>query len=195
VLKDRLYTDSLSSISGKSSRTALYEVIGTMVRLLAPVLPFTCEEVWQHIPGAASQFESVHMAEWPERSEAFRDPVLDERWEKLLAIRDTILKPLESSREKKEIGNSLEAEVELTVFNDGEYRFLNESLEQVAKLTLVSGVTVGKAEKGDSGVALVQVKRSSRKKCERCWVYREDVGKQDAHPTLCGRCYEVIRGL
>jgi isoleucyl-tRNA synthetase len=97
VLKDRLYTDSRASVSGRSCRTVLHEILAVLVRILAPVLSFTCEEVWAEMGGK----QSIHLELWPARSGKWRDAELEARFERFSAVRDVVLKALEEKREKK----------------------------------------------------------------------------------------------
>lgn len=187
VLKDRLYTDARASVSGRSSRTVLYEILTDLARMLAPVLSFTAEEVWKHLGFS----ESVHLASWPEARSGRRDAALEERWERFLGVRDSVLKALEVSREKKEIGNSLEAEVELAVSKPEEADFLASFKEDLPGLFLVSHVSLKTAVSQDE----VVVRRARGVKCERCWNWRETVGREKAHPTLCHRCVDVLKGV
>ncbi len=191
VLKDRLYTDSRNSVSGRSSRTALYEILTSLVRLLAPVLSFTSEEVWRSL----SFKESVHLEEWPKASPKRRNAALEEKWGRMLDIRDKVLKALEERREKKEIGNSLEAEVELTLSKSGELDFLKSFKAELAALFLVSHVELKSSGSSSVNGLSVTVKKARGQKCERCWNFRETVGKETQHPTLCDRCVRVLKGV
>ncbi len=191
VLKDRLYTDARSSVSGRSSRTVLYEILTVLTRMLAPILSFTCEEVWENL----GQKESVHLEGWPKSFPKNRDVSLEEKWGHFLTIRDKVLKALEEKREKKEIGNSLEADVELTLSKKEEVEFLKSFKENLAGLLLVSGANVSwdAAYAGEGpGVA---VAKARGRKCDRCWNYRESVGNDKEHETLCHRCVEVLKGV
>lgn len=191
VLKDRLYTDSRRSISGRSCRTALYEILTDLSRMLAPVLSFTCEEVWQHLGFR----HSVHLESWPKMHQHRRDAQLEQRWEALMVVRDKVMKALELSREKKEIGNSLEAEVELSVSESKEVDFLKSFKEDLPGLFLVSEVRLAEKPSVNGESWQVAVHRARGKKCERCWNYRPTVGKDRQHETLCHRCVEVLRGV
>ena len=188
VLKDRLYTDPRASTSGRSCRTALHEILSTLVRVLAPVLCFTCEEIWAEMGGK----ESIHLESWPARSSKWRQPELDSRFERFSAIRDSVLKALEEKREKKEIGNSLEADVELAVPEKEEYDFLKSFGEVLPALLLVSNVYL-KNVAGEAG--RIQVKQASGQKCDRCWNWRDTVGKSKEHPALCHRCVDAVKGV
>jgi len=191
VLKDRLYTESKKSIAGRSCRTVVYEILTVLTKLLAPVLSFTCEEVWESL-GFKS---SVHLESWPKASTKRRDVALEERWERFLLMREKVLKALEEKREKKEIGNSLEAEVELTFSKNTDAEFLKSFKEDLSGLFLVSHVDV-LSDHAVSGEELrVKVSRARGQKCERCWNYRETVGKDKNYETLCHRCVAVLKGV
>ncbi|MBI2095079.1 MAG: isoleucine--tRNA ligase [Candidatus Omnitrophica bacterium] len=187
VLKDRLYTDARGSVSGRSCRTALHEILTTLARLLAPVLVFTCEEVWQNL----GLPESVHLESWPEPDPRRRREALEAKWERLLLFREKVLKALEEKREKKEIGNSLEAEVELALSKKEDLDFLKDFEKDLPGLFLVSGVRVAGAGPGASdGGWDVTVRKAAGRKCERCWNTRRSVGEDKEHQTLCRRCVE-----
>ena len=190
VLKDRLYTDARSSISGRASRTVLYEILTDLTRMLAPVLSFTCEEVWQCLGFKTS----VHLESWPKPETGRRDAELEARWERFLETRDKVLKALEASREKKEIGNSLEAEVELSVSKSDEAEFLGSFKQDLPGLLLVSHVSLTQEAMKDSEPLRVIVRRARGIKCERCWNWRETVGADKRRPTICHRCAEVLKG-
>ncbi len=188
VLKDRLYTDAKSSVSGRSCRTALHEILSVLTRLMAPALVFTAEEVWERTGSG----ESVHTQLWPKPSPKNRDAELEKRWEKFLEIREKVLKSLELKREKKEIGNSLEAEVELSVSKSEELEFLKSFQPDLPGLLLVSGAKI-KFEPAGGDETQITVLKAAGQKCERCWNYRDSVGKDKEHPTLCHRCAEVVK--
>jgi isoleucyl-tRNA synthetase len=191
VLKDRLYTDPRHSISGRSCRTALYEILTDLARMLAPVLSFTCEEVWQSLGFR----HSIHLESWPKINRHRPDPQWVERWERLMTVRNKVMKALELSREKKEIGNSLEAEVELVVLKSEEVDFLKSFKEDLPGLFLVSEVRWVENPSLDGESWQVAVRRARGKKCDRCWNYRQTVGKDRQYETLCHRCVEVLKGV
>jgi len=189
VLKDRLYTDARGSVSGRSARTALHEILTVLARVLAPVLSFTCEEVWQ----ATGAKQSVHLEAWPKVRQGVRDVTLELRWSRFMDFRETVLKAIEEKREKKEIGNSLEAEVELTLLRREDREFLSSFGDDLASLLLVSRVELREDAGAGEGPRVV-VGKAAFPKCERCWNRRETVGKDHEHPTLCRRCAEVVKG-
>ncbi len=189
-LKDRLYTDGRMSISGRSSRTALYEILVDLVRMLSPILSFTSEEAWRCL-GRAS---SVHLEDWPKAVTKRRDGLLEQKWERFLVYRDQVLKSLEESREKKEIGNSLEAEVELSLSRGEELDFLRGFKDDLPGLLLVSSVVLLEGASSTGSGVRIAVRRAPGLKCERCWNYRPTVGKDKVHPALCHRCADVVKG-
>jgi isoleucyl-tRNA synthetase len=190
ALKDRLYTDARDSVSGRAARTVLHEILTTLARVLAPVLSFTCEEAWRHL----GKKSSVHLEAWPKAHSSRRDAALEARWERFLGIREKVMKALEEKREKKEIGNSLEAEVELVLSQKEETEFLLSFRDQLPGLLLVSDVRVHAGEAGGEGLR-VNVSKARGSKCERCWNYRESVGRDKEHATLCQRCVDVVKRL
>ena len=190
VLKDRLYTDARDSISARSCRTALYEIFQVLIRLLAPVLVFTSQEAWESL----GLPDSVHLTEWPKPKPKYRDSQLEVKWDRFLEFRGVVLKSLEESREKKEIGNSLEAEVELGLFKSQDYDILKSFDDNLPGLFLVSGVSLILSEKEMTDSFSVVVKKAAGMKCERCWNYRKSVGEDKEYKDLCERCVRVLKG-
>ncbi len=194
ILKDRLYTFHKDAHERRSSQTVLYDVLVAMTKLMAPVLSFTAEEVWRtlstQMPGLSAA-KSVHLAAFPESDPSWRNPELTARWEELLAHRSRVQGVLEESRREKTIGSSLEAHVRIEA--DAEtFRFLQRYEPDLSTIFIVSKVTLVQSVGGREPVR-VTVSKSQAGKCERCWNYREAVGTDAAHPTLCDRCLEAIR--
>ena len=194
ILKDRLYTFRKDAHGRRSSQTVLYDVVVAMAKLMAPVLSFTAEEIWRtlaaQIPGRVGT-GSVHLASFPELDPAWADAKLSERWERLLKYRTQVQGVLEERRRDKVIGSSLEAHVHLTT-DMPTGRWLNVPDADLGALFIVSQVTVEPRPDATTDLT-VSVTKSTHGKCERCWNYREAVGKDAAHPTLCDRCVEAIR--
>jgi isoleucyl-tRNA synthetase len=188
IIKDRLYCDHPDGRSRRSAQTVLYTVVRDMARVLAPVLSFTCEEVWQHLPGDARP-ESVFLAGFPEASPEWRDDPLMDRWSLLREVRRNVTRVLEDLRTKGGIGNALQASV--TVRASGRTLALLEEMgdEALADLFLVSHVMI---EAGDGEHSAV---KSDQPKCPRCWRQGHGIGRNETHPELCGRCAEVIGDL
>ncbi|HEY2016889.1 MAG TPA: isoleucine--tRNA ligase [Bryobacteraceae bacterium] len=189
VLKDRLYTSATKSQARRSAQTALYRLLDALVRLLAPIMVFTAEEVWGHMGRA----ESVHMAYFPEPAEltaGIGDSVRERTgdWDRLMIVRSEVLKSLETARNEKMIGAPLEARVRLSA-NGDLYPLLERYAPQLPGLFIVSQVDVESATEGDLGV---KVDRAAGQKCERCWKYTMDVGSNAKFPTVCGSCADAI---
>jgi isoleucyl-tRNA synthetase len=194
ILKDRLYTFRADSPLRRGSQTVLFEIMLAMTKLMAPILSFTAEEIWRvlaaQIPGGLGG-KSVHLSSFPEADPVWMDLELDTRWERLLACRSQVQGVLEASRREKVIGSSLEASVEIEA--DAEtYQFLKPYEQDLATIFIVSQVALKQGTTGQTGLH-VSVRKSQAAKCERCWNYRDAVGKDAAHPTLCDRCVEAIR--
>ncbi|HBV98962.1 MAG: isoleucine--tRNA ligase [Peptococcaceae bacterium BICA1-7] len=200
IIKDRLYTAAPSSRERRAAQTVMHEVLGALVRLLAPVLAFTSEEIWRYIPYSGDKPASVQLSDMPEVKGQYIDPDLEKKWDRLLELRAVVTRALEAARRDKIIGNSLEAVTELYASGDV-YSFLESFGDEMATLFIVSAVAL---KKGDppAGAASnedipgfgVIVGRASGSKCERCWNYHEGVGLDSEHPTLCPRCAEVVKG-
>ena len=200
VLKDRMYASGAKSPFRRSAQTAFWQLIEGIVRLMAPVLSFTAEEVWGHLPGERP--ESVFLSRFPEPDPRWENEELDNRYGQLLKIRDLATKALEETRQAKVIGNSLEAR--LTVFCQKEdiSRFLASFGAALSDLFIVSGTDIeitsvipedAFVDEKAPGLG-ISVSRNHNQKCERCWKYAPDVGQVQDHPTLCGRCCSVLEG-
>jgi isoleucyl-tRNA synthetase len=182
IIKDRLYTSGAKSLARRSAQTALYEIVSSLTRLTAPILAFTSDEIWEHLPGAKEIAPSVHLTEFPAWSETLVDEPLRARYTRLFEVRGVILKALEDARNAKLIGSGLEAAV--TIAADVETQsFLKSFGESLPFLFIVSQVTLQEGE----GLT-VSVNRAAGEKCERCWNYAVDVGVDERYPGACGRC-------
>jgi len=194
ILKDRLYTFSAGSRGRRSAQTALYEILTALTRLMAPILSFTAEEVWQHIPGRSDRTESVHQTLFPDVQKEYLDESLNEQWEKIWQIRAMVTKALEEARKEKTIGLSLDAQVHLYL-PEKMVSFLQPYQNDLKSIFIVSSVTLHPAasETPDAKEGRVEVLRADGKKCERCWNYDLSVGQHSDHQTLCQRCFEAIQ--
>ena len=200
VLKDRLYTFAASSPERRSAQTVLHEILLTLTKLVAPLLSFTAENVWQHLPG--KEEESVHLASWPRLDESYLNEKLEERWERLLRVREEVYRILEKARREKMIGNFLEAKVALYSTSSELTSFLKEYESELATVFIVSRVELTEVKTLPEDVSPgeeikelgARVEKAPGQKCERCWIWSETVGEKDGHPTICQRCFKVIRG-
>jgi isoleucyl-tRNA synthetase len=199
VLKDRLYTKAANNKSRRSGQTAVWKITGALVRLLAPTLVFTAEEVWKFLPHPAGEPGSVHIALFPEEAE-LRTGLAPEKantWELLAKVRGEVLKALEIARnEKKLINSGLEAKVLLNADLELKAK-LKQYLPQLPGLLIVSQVELISAGSGEFRSEVVpglevSVQRADGKKCDRCWNYSVRVGENSRYPTICERCSEAI---
>lgn len=202
ILKDRLYTEKADSKLRRSAQTAMYEILTTLVRLVAPVLCFTSEEVWQALPNKEEREWSVHMSDMPKVNEAYLDKALDEKWKKRLAVRSVAMKALEEARQAKVIGHPLDAEV--TVYADGEAYDIVKAMEKeladfllVSQTHIVSGTAAApeNAASNEEGTVKASVAVCTLAKCERCWKRSADVDADPKHPGVCARCAHVLTEL
>jgi isoleucyl-tRNA synthetase len=179
VIKDRLYTWRKDGKERRSAQTVLWIVAQDVIRLLAPVLSFTATEAWGHLPGRP--VESVFLAGLPTRERPKDAEALEARYGRLFEVRAAVQGKLEEARRAKLIGSGLEAMV--TVSAEGEQlALLEEARAELPTLFIVSKVVLAK------GPLSVAVARAPGVKCERCWIFAEDVGADPKHPTLCAKC-------
>ncbi len=201
ILKDRLYVEHPESKRRKAAQTTIYIILDAFVKMLSPVLSFTAEEIWQNMKHDKENVSlSVQLAPWPEPKDLFDNKEIEEKWEKILAIREAVLKELEKKRAEGVIGNSLDAKVYLKA--DGVLSsFIEENINTLKEVFIVSQISC----KEDEEVAFVDaeeieglkigVTKAKGAKCARCWVISENVGKDEKYPDLCPRCVEVLEHL
>jgi isoleucyl-tRNA synthetase len=188
VMKDPLYTLAPDSPDRRSAQTAIYETVASLAKLIAPVMPFTADEVWSFVPGRTP--ESVHLAEFPGADAKLRDAKLEERWKRLLEVRQAVALELEKARQAGLIGKSLEARVEIEPDNAATHELLEKLESALETVLIVSQVRVAQPTGGE---LRIKVSAASGRKCVRCWRWTEDVGAETAHPELCGRCAAVVK--
>jgi len=201
VLKDRLYISAPKSRGRRSAQTAVWRIGEALVRLLAPIMTFTCEEIWPYLPKIVPRAESVHMAQFPTTAEILGDSTLptsdgksDEEWTSLRTVRDEVLKALEEARNSKLIGTGLEAQVAITA-SDPMYSLLQRHADQLRYLFIVSAVTLAQGSGNGTGALHIEVKKADGAKCDRCWNYSTHVGEDQTYPTVCERCSAVLKEL
>jgi isoleucyl-tRNA synthetase len=179
VIKDRLYTWKKDGKPRRSAQTVLWIVAQDLMRLLAPVLSFTASEAWAYLPGRPT--ESVFLAGLPTRERPKDADALEARYGRLFEVRAVVQGKLEEARRAKLIGSGLEAAV--TVRAEGEQlALLEDALPELPTLFIVSRVAL------ERGPLSAEVTRAPGTKCERCWIFKEDVGTSPDHPTLCAKC-------
>ena len=197
IVKDRLYCEGTTSIERRSTQTVLTEVLKVLVRIIAPVLSFTADEIWERIPETLKEEESVHLSKWIEARPEYLNKELAQKWDKIARLRREVNKKLEAERQTGLIGHSLDARVLLNIAND-EYSFIKDYTEnEVSDLFIVSQVKFvndNLAESEIEGINIA-VEKASGEKCERCWKYDEEVGHNHNHPDVCPRCANVLEKM
>ncbi len=202
IIKDRLYIFAPKSIERRSAQTALFQIADSLCRLLSPVLVFTSDEAWENLPG--SREASVHIAEFPSRKVGFQPAgetqtgSLRSGWERVFSLRDEVLKALETARNEKQIGSSLEAKVILTT-DAATTRLLLDYYGQLRYIFIVSQVEVHEGSADTPVRTSVEIQKADGQKCERCWNYSTRVGEFPQFPTVCERCnealIEIVKGI
>ena len=194
IIKDRQYTTQTNSLARRSAQSALYQIAHAMVRWIAPVLSFTAEEVWQHLPGASS--ESVFLQTWYEGLEGNLN---NHSIEVARDINVHLRKELEEMRRDKVIGSSLDVEVDIYC-SDENYQALGELKDELRFVFITSDARIHllsekPKEANDINKSLaIMVIKSNYQKCVRCWHHREEIGEDEAHKDLCARCIENVAG-
>ena len=200
IIKDRLYCDPKASSQRRSAQTVLYRVLSALVKLVAPILVHTAEEVWAVMPGER-ETQSVHMALWDDVDESLIDDELTERWERMISVRNEVLKSLEALRATKTIGGSLEASVTLYTEDEEMRGFLKSFEADLATIFIVSDAEMvltrpeDAVQSEDIPALYVRAVPSDFSKCGRCWNFRESVGSAGASEGLCERCVKVVDNL
>jgi isoleucyl-tRNA synthetase len=232
IVKDRLYCEAPRSKERRSVQTALYQILDCLVHLMAPILSFTAEEIWEHMPKKKGSAQSVFTSPMPLPAHELVDEKLGSKWDAVLKIREDVLKTLEGARNNGNIGHSLDAKVSLYPGLYKTDQFLDALLKDNSTvewedILIVSRVALDRSEDpgetspdalkllegavqpfgppDESGVRNAKIRygssvlggpivvsKAAGQKCERCWKYSEDVGKDPRHPTVCARCSRVL---
>jgi isoleucyl-tRNA synthetase len=199
ILKDRVYTSRKDSVERRSAQTAMYLILEALVKLMAPVLSFTTDEVWRYMP--KQEEASVHLSQFPPLRPEWKDDALVARWERIMRVRGEVSKALELARVAKVIGHSLDAKVAINGAGDDEL-FLREfdglnplrDVFIVSAVDLVSEVPPGAGYASDAIEGLrILVEAAPGEKCERCWCYDEEIGTDAEHPTICPKCLAAVK--
>ena len=198
VLKDRLYTKAPNNPARRSAQTAVYKISSALIRLAAPILVFTAEEIWKYLPKPSGEASSVHIAVFAEESELRTAiaPAQVNAWDLLAKVRAEVLKALETARNEKKINSGLEAKVLLGADLELKAK-LKQHLPQLPGLFIVSQVDFLSAGAGDyqSDVVpslTITIQKADGAKCDRCWNYSAHVGENSRYPTICERCSAAL---
>ena len=197
AIKDRLYAEGAQSPARRAAQTALQAILQALVRLIAPVLPFTAEEIWAQLRHAGASWPSVHLADWPSVA-AWRFSAEEAAaWDALLAARSTILKALETERIAGRIGDPLEAAVAVAVAEPSARAVLERYRQPLEELCVISSLRVASPDgaRPSPEPLAVAVAKAPGRKCLRCWRWLPTVGVSAGHPGLCQRCVTLVEGL
>lgn len=197
VLKDRLYIEKSNGVERRTAQTTIYIILNALVKMIAPILSYTSEEIWKYMPHFESEkTESIFLNDMSENVNLEITEEFIEKWDNIHKIRNEIKKILEIQRKNKIIGSSLEAEI--AIYCDGElFEFIKRNKEDLQNVLIVSGIEIfengeGNYKSEEIENLSVSISHSKYKKCERCWTYSSTVGQDSLNPTICKRCIEVL---
>jgi len=189
ILKDRLYCEKRDGLKRRSAQTTLHIILSSIVKLMAPILVFTAEEVWQEFNSGTSGTLSIHLTGFPQPVDSAALSNLDVAlWENMISLRQDVSKSLEEARASKIIGSSLDSRVEIRANADliGSIR----KLEDPEGFFIVSQLAL--AEVSNDAPQEILVSRAEGQKCPRCWIWSKDIGLNQRYPEVCPRCASVL---
>ena len=195
VIKDRMYVNKADSAKRRAAQSTIFRILVSLTKLIAPILAFTSQEIWEAIPAFSGKQKYVACEDIDEPGTWSLSDEESAKWDEIIKIRDDVRKALEEARNAKVIGAALEAEVRLNCSKEL-YDFVKPLEGQLAELCIVSKVVVelgDEGRKGDLEGLAVSVAHAKGEKCARCWMFTEDVGSDPDHPTLCARCAAILK--
>lgn len=195
VVKDRLYVNKAGSDERKAVQTVMYKILCGITKIVAPILPFTSQEIWEFAPDFQNKSKYVVFEEMPVAGEHKQCDAFTAKWDRIIAVRDDVRKVLEEARAAKTIGSSLEAKVILCCKTDDMLDFCNSISHVLRDMFIVSDVEIVKSDEGQTGELEqlgVKSERMTGEKCARCWMYTSTVGENASHPELCSRCADIL---
>ncbi len=198
IMKDRLYTHGKNSPERRSTQTVFFIMEKSLLLLIAPVLAFTAEEIWQLSPHLSKEAASVHMGLFPAPNDKWLSAELEQLFTKLRGIREVVYRALEKRRKEKFIGNALESKAIIACKNKETYTLLESAPVNLAEYVIISSVELAEYDGDatyddeDNNIA-VKIKKADGKKCMRCWIFSETVGSFADHPTICKKCYDTLK--
>ena len=194
MVKGRLYTSGADSPERRSAQTAVYEILNILVRMIAPILVFSAQEIWQSMPkkSADKSIASVHLLGFPQQDPVFNNEGIGKEFKPIIEMVPEVAKALEELRSKGEIGSSFDAAIIMLTKDQIRYKYLESFKDDLPEIFKVSGVRI---EKGSDYPDMeIRVERALGNKCERCWNYTQDVGRNPEHASLCLKCIAAIGG-
>ena len=192
VLKDRLYTEKSDSKQRRAAQTTMYIILDSMTRMLAPILAFTSDEIWQFMPHKnGDDCENVVFNSMPQKTDIDEKSEFISRWDKIHELRDTVKKSIEEAVKSKVIRSSLEAKVTLSCSGET-LEFVNSVKDELAAAFIVSQVIIVSSDREELSV---EVLHADGEKCSRCWSFSHTVGKNEKYPDACERCSHVLDSL
>lgn len=196
ISKDRLYVFEPNALSRKSVQTVMYDILHSMVRMLSPILAFTAEESWQHMPNFKDLNSSVQLENWPKPREDYIDLDLEEKWRQIFNIREQIAKALEEKRQEGVIGHALDARVDIYPTKKAK-ELLSPLEEDLKTIFIVSDVRLHDSDINvpEEDLIDVEVSHAEGYKCERCWMYCTSVGMNKEELKICSRCADILKKM
>ncbi len=193
IIKDRLYTAKPNSKERRAAQTVMYEILEAIVKILAPMACFTAEEIWKFMPHRENEnLDSVMLSYYPEVKEKYENKEIEEKWNRIINLKELVSKKLEEARSEKLIGHSLNAKVTLYADNE-DYEFLIENKDLLMTVFIISGLEIEKDARKDEEKIGIKVDVADGEKCERCWMYSTTVGEDKENPSICHRCSEALK--
>jgi len=202
VIKDRQYTTKADCVARRSAQTAIYHIAQALVRWIAPILSFTADEIWSAIPSESDKESFVFLSQWYTglQHSADNEVMGSHYWQTVMNVKTAVNKVLETQRKEGVVGSSLEAEV--TLYCDGELASQLSQLQNELRFVLITSTADVQPLSASSDAVTTEIdglelriEKSAHSKCDRCWHHREDVGADQQHPELCGRCIENVEGV
>jgi isoleucyl-tRNA synthetase len=201
ILKDRLYTSATKSKERLSAQTVLYHIVNHLVRVIAPIVSFTSEEIYAHMPKNAEleAVGSVHLLPWIDVPAEWIDEKYNEAFAKLVQLRPYVLKALEDKRRAGAIGSSLQARIVFKSSQEDHFAYLKDKEDILNSIFIVSQSEIQQVNSVNQGLSEefpdleIEIQRADGEKCSRCWNYFTDLGTDEEHPTLCGRCTAIVK--
>lgn len=179
VIKDRLYTFRKDHKLRRSSQSTMYDILTTLTKLMSPILVFTSEEIYDQMKHIGNKKESILLEEFPQVNPKYNDDTLTTKWDKIFEVKESMAKDIENARAEKIVGHSLDSDI--TIYADNDYDFINENKENIALVSIISELSVKKADE-----YRVEVKKSTGTKCPRCWTYSKDINEDG----ICKKCQD-----